>query len=174
MAAVQRWSLSTSVFSFLRQLTTWHCSHVCCWTPCCCGARHLPLSIDISPARRAHNSNPPHVAAEIDRWDRQADRRTDTLPLHRPCRILYAGSVNSVFMRGCNGLTNRREYTRQAIAPWKLFMRCCQCACSRQWRCRTTVPRKTSKNLYMTQYKRCVRFSRSLHKSAELLLSLSF
>jgi len=32
-------------------------------------------------------ANPPHVAA-AGRWDRQTDGQTDTVPLHRPCRIL--------------------------------------------------------------------------------------
>ena len=29
-------------------------------------------------------ANPPHVAAAVDNWDRQ----TDTVPLHRTCRVL--------------------------------------------------------------------------------------
>jgi len=33
-------------------------------------------------------ANPPHAAAAADSWDRQTDKRMDTLPLHRPCRIL--------------------------------------------------------------------------------------
>ena len=48
-----------SVFSFLRQLTTWHCPHLilravlrrsCCWAP---GSNR-----SISPVRRAHSSKP--------------------------------------------------------------------------------------------------------------------
>jgi len=33
-------------------------------------------------------ANPPHAAAAVDRWNRQTDRRTDTVPLRRSCRIL--------------------------------------------------------------------------------------
>ena len=42
----------------------------------------------ISPARRAHNSNPPQAAAAVNRWDRQMEIRIDTMPLHKPCRML--------------------------------------------------------------------------------------
>jgi len=32
-------------------------------------------------------ANPPHAAAAADRWDRQTDKQTDAVPLHRPCSI---------------------------------------------------------------------------------------
>jgi len=36
-------------------------------------------------------ANPPHAAASVDNWGRHSDsRRTDTVALHRPCRILHA------------------------------------------------------------------------------------
>jgi len=38
-------------------------------------------------------ANPPHAAASVDNWGRHSDsRRTDTVALHRPCRILHASS----------------------------------------------------------------------------------
>ena len=45
-------------------------------------------------------ANPPHAAATVDRWDRQAERGTDARPLkHGPAlhRLLCAGSVNKTF-----------------------------------------------------------------------------
>ena len=38
-------------------------------------------------------------AADVDRRDRQTDRRTDTRPLHRPCNAKFAGSVNKAERR---------------------------------------------------------------------------
>ena len=37
-------------------------------------------------------ANPPHAAAASE-WDRQ----TDTVPLHRPCSVSYADSVNNTY-----------------------------------------------------------------------------
>ena len=48
----------------------------CCWVP------------SISQPAEPTAANPTHAAAAIDSWDRQTDRRTDTVPLHRPSRIL--------------------------------------------------------------------------------------
>ena len=36
----------------------------------------------------AHSGNRPHAAAEVDRWGRQTERGTDTVPLHRPRHTL--------------------------------------------------------------------------------------
>jgi len=119
-----------SVFSFLRQLTTFHCSHLLLNAVLLCavllGARPPPLS-SISPARPPGPQQQtlrngvwqpndgtvtiacPRIAWQqtrrtllqrsIDgtdrRTDRQADRRTDAVSLHRPCRLLCASSVNN-------------------------------------------------------------------------------
>ena len=89
----------------------------CCWTLQAAAA----LLRSTSPSRRAHSSkpaatwarrggdvdrsrrppgaaaaaNPPQRLAAVDRWDRQTDRRTDTVPLRRPCRAYYASSANN-------------------------------------------------------------------------------
>ena len=69
--------LKKSVFSFLRQLTTWHCPHLllsavlwrgCCWPPT------VQQSTDIICPRRAHSSKPAAAACggrTIGRTDRQ-------------------------------------------------------------------------------------------------------
>jgi len=58
---------NTSLFSFLRQLTTWHCPHLTAARRCCgmAAAEHQPCSNrSISPARRrAHSSK--HAAAVL-------------------------------------------------------------------------------------------------------------
>jgi len=33
-------------------------------------------------------ANPPAAAAVVDRWDRRTDRMMDTMPLHKPSRML--------------------------------------------------------------------------------------
>jgi len=73
-----------SVFSFLRQLTTWHCSQLLL------SAGRAAISW---PPVGPTAANPPQDA--VDGWDRQTNRRTDTVPLHRPGRIL-ARSVNNL------------------------------------------------------------------------------
>ena len=47
---------NSSVFSFLRQLTTWHCPHAPRARRCCCVQPYSSRSL--SPARRAHSSKP--------------------------------------------------------------------------------------------------------------------
>jgi len=95
--------VNKSVFSFLRQLTTWHCPHLllcavlqpdCCWPP----ARRPCSNRSISPGRRAHSSKP--AAAACDgrlNWgtERQTDGRTDARQLHRSCSTHYAGSADN-------------------------------------------------------------------------------
>ena len=67
-----------SYVSWQRDTARICCRTPCCCAPCCCGAR-LPLrSIDIS-THLAHSSKP---AAD------GTDRRADTIPIHRPFRIL--------------------------------------------------------------------------------------
>ena len=50
-----------------------------------------PAAVDrhLLPARRSA-ANPPHAAQAVERWDREADGRTDARPLHRPCSAYYA------------------------------------------------------------------------------------
>jgi len=61
---------------------------------CCC----TPATIDqyLLPTGRSA-ANPPHVAATVDRWDRQMGGRTDgQTDRHRPCSAYYVGSVIDV------------------------------------------------------------------------------
>jgi len=62
-----------SVFSFLRQLTTWHCSQLLL------SAGRAAIDRYIPPAGPTA-ANPPQDAAAVDGWDRQTNRRTDTVP----------------------------------------------------------------------------------------------
>jgi len=54
----------------------------------------------ISPARRAHSSKPAARCCSVrsingtdERTDRKTERRRDTVPLHRPCRIMRPVSI---------------------------------------------------------------------------------
>ena len=87
------------MFSFLRQLTTWHCPHLllcavlrrgCCWPPA------VQQSIDISWPQQTRNSG-------VRRPD-GTDRRTDARQLHRPCSTFYAGISITTYLwcAGCN------------------------------------------------------------------------
>ena len=76
--------LCISLFSFLRHLTKWHCSHllllaVLLHRPCCGGRRYR----SISPARPAHSSKLPHAAAAVHRWNIQTGRMETYVPLWR-------------------------------------------------------------------------------------------
>jgi len=54
--------------------------------------------VDISATRVRAATNRTHVAAAVDRWDRQTDRRTDTRPLPhttRPASIVPTVTPNS-------------------------------------------------------------------------------
>ena len=85
--------LMLSEAGFVRQLTTWHCSHST--ATCCCGAavpEHRPDSNQpISPAHQANSSKP--AAAVCGGWMGQTDGKTDTQQLHGPCSVYYAGSA---------------------------------------------------------------------------------
>ena len=77
--------VNKSVFSFLRTLTTWHYTH----SP----AVLLRTGSNLS-AGRTHSSKP--AAAALLLWFHAGtDRRTDTVPFHRPCFAYYAGSANN-------------------------------------------------------------------------------
>ena len=105
-----------SVFSFVRTLKTWSCSHLLL---CALLLRRRPCSNDrylLSTGPTAEN--PPHAAA-AGQWDRQTDRRqrrrkniwTDTVPLHRRCSAHNAGNTNKQ-MPACheiNSLQNARS-----------------------------------------------------------------
>jgi len=53
-------------------------------------------------------ANPPHAAMAGER-DRQTDRRTDTVPFHRPCSAYYsANSANNAEDRFLKQLLHRR------------------------------------------------------------------
>jgi len=67
--------INKSVFSFLRQLTTWHCPHLLLHVVlqrCCCCAPGSNRSI--SPVCQAHSSKPA-ATAWVGEWDRQTDGR---------------------------------------------------------------------------------------------------
>jgi len=80
-----------SAFSFLRTLTTWHCSH----SPAAHAAECRPYSNQLmSPARREHSSKPAAAVCccgpMLGQTDRRTGRRTDVVPLHRPCCAYFA------------------------------------------------------------------------------------
>jgi len=59
------------------------------------GAQHqAEFDRHLLPAWRTA-ANPPHAAAAVDILDRHTGRRTDTVPLHRPCFSYYVGSANN-------------------------------------------------------------------------------
>jgi len=98
---VAHYKRNKSVFSFLRQPSTWHCPHVLLHALLLLGARRpqhgrrRPLSINISCRGGGHTaSNSPHTVAVVDRWDRQTNRRMDSVSLHRPCSAYYVSSAN--------------------------------------------------------------------------------
>jgi len=66
-----------SVFSFLRQLITWHCPHLLLNAVLL--RRPAAAAVDryLLPAGPTA-ANPPYAAAAVDRWDRQTDTRTET------------------------------------------------------------------------------------------------
>ena len=64
--------------------------------------QNLPCSNrSILPAHGPTAANPPHAAAAVGRWDRPTDRRTDTVPLHRPCHTALPspGRIVAVFIQ---------------------------------------------------------------------------
>jgi len=92
------------VFSYLRTLTTWHCPQPLAARRCCSNR-------SVSFASRAHSSK--SVAPGLllwadagsdsdgrkDRWtDGPADRRSRTVPFHRPCSVHYAGNANKAIV----------------------------------------------------------------------------
>ena len=85
-----------SVFSYLRTLTTWHCPH----SPAADAERRPCSNRSISPA----SSRKP--TGLLLRARAGTDRRTDTVPLHRPCCTYYAGSANEtlIIMAGNSNL----------------------------------------------------------------------
>ena len=84
---VQPNNINKPVFSFLRQLTTWHCPHLlqrgCCWPPA------LQQFIDISWS--------PGPQQQTRRAAAGLDRRTDARQMHIPCSAYYADSASNVF-----------------------------------------------------------------------------
>ena len=67
--------------------------------PCCCGAGRAAYDRYLLPAGPTA-ANPSHAAAAGE-WD----RRTDTVPFHRPCAAYYTGSAN-------NSLSNEQTQYR--------------------------------------------------------------
>ena len=73
-------------------------SCICCHVQCCSPVllRQSPRRNHlISPTCRAHSSKPAARCCSGrmgQKW--QTDRRTDTVPFHRPCSAYYAGSTN--------------------------------------------------------------------------------
>jgi len=74
--------------------------------PAFAAQRRRLQSIDIScPPAGCSAANPTHVAAVVNRWDRQMDGRTDARTFHRPCSAYYTGKGTSV--TSCNCLSHR-------------------------------------------------------------------
>ena len=94
----------SSLFSLGYQRDT---ARICCWAPCCCGARRLPLLIAISPARTALSSEP--AAAAVEWWDRQTDGRTLDRFIDRALQCHYNNQIKAV----CIG--NRRPALAAAV-----------------------------------------------------------
>jgi len=103
--------------------------------PRCCGAGRAAVDRHLLPAGPTA-ANPPHAAAAggwNSQTDRQTNRRTDTVPFHRPCFAYYAGSDSKVGMSGlfplvavisvalmtlvsnCLRTTNTRNYSNRLI-----------------------------------------------------------
>jgi len=71
-------------------------ARICCCVPCCYGAvAAVQQSIDIScPPGPRQQTRRTLLQRSIAGTDRDADRRTDTIPLHRPC-LMRAVSINT-------------------------------------------------------------------------------
>jgi len=125
-----------TVFSFLRQLTTWHCSHLLPNAVLLCAVmQRRPTAAAVDryrlPAGPAA-ANPPYAAVSVARWNRkggqltdkrtESDRQTDTVPLHRPCRILCGSRVDKIYLKSYNissDLLRLSNFTsKQHITPW--------------------------------------------------------
>ena len=93
VTAMDRTLRNKSVFSFLRQLTMWHCSQLLLRAArllLTAGPLVVQQSIDISPGRRAlqQQMRSSDVGGRIaGQTDRRTDTngRTDARQLHRPC-----------------------------------------------------------------------------------------
>ena len=80
VACLQNVKCNKSVESFLRQLKTWHCSHLLLHAMLLC-TRRPPLGVGrcywtIFSAHWAHSSKPTAVACSSQQTDRQTDGRT--------------------------------------------------------------------------------------------------
>jgi len=102
----------TSVLSHLCTLTTWHCPH----SLAACRSYN---SRSISPTRRAHSSK--CAAAGLLLWAHAGtDRRTDTVPLHRPCCSYHAVSANNQGWYCCKSVVACDQWLRNYLRA--LFM----------------------------------------------------
>ena len=100
-------------------------ARVCCWGPLLRRRRCR----SIFSAHVTHSSNPPRTAAAVDRRDRQTDRLTDTVPLHRSIAD-YAISVNNFEPRKIQ-LTHRTNIF--GLIP---LISCSAVKLQRRWRCK--------------------------------------
>jgi len=89
--------------SYLRTLTTWHCPH----SPAAAAAIDRYL-LPPGPQQQTCNNA---FAAVGPCWDRQTERRTDTVPFHRPCSAFYAECANefAYLLKGLTLLVGRQE-----------------------------------------------------------------
>jgi len=76
----------TNVFSYLRTLTTWHCPH----SPAAAAASDRYLLSQYGPMQSSKHA----AAGLLLSVHTGADRRTNTVPFHRPCSACHATSVN--------------------------------------------------------------------------------
>ena len=125
-----------TVFSFLRQLTTWHCSHLLPNAVLLCAVmQRRPTAAAVDRYRLPSGpaaANPPYAAVAVARWNRkggqltdkrtESDRQTDTVPLQRPCRILCGSRVDKIYLKSYNisaDLLRLSNFTsKQHITPW--------------------------------------------------------
>jgi len=89
--------------SYLRTLTTWHCPH----SPAAAAAIDRYL-LPPGPQQQTCNNA---FAAVGPCWNRQTERRTDTVPFHRPCSAFYAECANefAYLLKGLTLLVGRQE-----------------------------------------------------------------
>ena len=86
-------------------------ARICCCAPCCGGLLlSIGQSIDsISSARQQRSA-----ASE---WDRQTDRRMDTVPLYRPCCPCHAGSNSNIYIAPLSPKTQKRRRLNVPSTP---------------------------------------------------------
>ena len=129
--------------------------------PCCCSALCFLAPSgrrcrSTSPAHRAHSSKPPHAAAAVDEWDRQAytdghRNVTQTLP-HTTRTVSVTGSdrraVAHLSGAGCSRPRRRAGRARSGRGRWR------RDAVGAPWRTRLQQPCYGHWSVVMTRRRR--------------------